>query len=77
MAAAEKKAEAEGRPSLGKIRLDTACLQGGGGGGGCPAEKLLYVIFGIIGDNQSGLRLLLSIIFYCLFYFQEYSMQCI
>ena len=50
MAAAEKKAEPEGRPSLGKIRLDTACLQGGGGG--CPAEKLLYVIFGIIGDNQ-------------------------
>ena len=48
MAAAEKKAEAEGRPSLGKIRLDAACLQGGGGG--CPAEKLLYVIFGIIGD---------------------------
>jgi len=47
MAAAEKKAEAEGRPSLGKIRLDAACLQGGGGG--CPAEKLLYVIFGIIG----------------------------
>ena len=75
MAAAEKKPEPEGRPSLGKIRLDTACLQGGGGG--CPAEKLLYVIFGIIGDNQSGLRLLLSIIFYCLFYFQEYSMQCI
>ena len=73
MAAAETKTEAGGRPSLGKIRLDAACLQGGGGG--CPAEKLLYVIFGIIGDNQ--LCLSLSIIFYCLFYFQEYSMQCI
>ena len=48
MATAETKTEAEGRPSLGKIRLDAACLQGGGGG--CPAEKLLYVIFGIIGD---------------------------
>ena len=75
MATAETKTEAGGRPSLGKIRLDAACLQGGGGGGGCPAEKLLYVIFGIIGDNQ--LCLSLSIIFYFLFYFQEYSMQCI
>jgi len=44
-------ASAEGgkKPSLGKIRLDTSCLQGGGGGGGCPAEKLLYVLFAIIG----------------------------
>ena len=42
-------AEGGKKPSLGKIRLDTSCLQGGGGGGGCPAEKLLYVLFAIIG----------------------------
>ena len=71
MATAETKTEAGGRPSLGKIRLDAACLQGGGGG--CPAEKLLYVIFGIIGDNH----VCNCLIFYCLCYFQEYSMQCI
>lgn len=35
--------------NLGTIRLDTSCLQGqAGAGGGCPVEKLLYVIFGII-----------------------------
>ena len=31
---------------LGKVILDTSCLQAsGGGGGGCPVEKVLYVIF--------------------------------
>ena len=54
---ASKPPETEGTPgkkaSLGKIRLDTSCLQGGGGGGGggCPAEKLLYVLFGVIGEH--------------------------
>ena len=44
--------EAGEKKSLGKIRLDTGCLdQGGGGGGGCPAEKFLYVIFAIVGKE--------------------------
>ena len=30
---------------LGKVILDTSCLQASGGGGGCPVEKVLYVIF--------------------------------
>ena len=38
------------KPSLGKIRLDTSCLQQQGGGGGCPMEKLFYIFFGIIGN---------------------------
>ena len=41
--------DAAKKPNLGKIRLDTSCLQGGGGGG-CPAEKLLYVLFAVIGE---------------------------
>ena len=39
------------KKSLGKIRLDTRCLSQEGGG--CPAEKFLYAVFVIIGEEQN------------------------
>ena len=51
--AKEKEKEKEGTKktgSLGKVILDTSCLQAsGGGGGGCPVEKVLYVLFLVTG----------------------------
>jgi len=44
----DSKSSTEQKPSLGKIRLDTSCLQQSSGGGGCPMEKLVYVFFAIV-----------------------------
>ena len=42
----KEKGERKKTGGLGKVILDTSCLQAsGGGGGGCPVEKVLYVIF--------------------------------
>jgi len=46
----QKSSSSGEKKSLGKIRLDTGCLDQGGGGG-CPAEKFLYVIFAFIGKK--------------------------
>merc|ERR1719219_787188 len=47
MTEAKEKGDRKKTGGLGKVILDTSCLQasGGGGGGGCPVEKVLYVIF--------------------------------
>ena len=42
---AEKGARKKTGGGLGKVILDTSCLQTSGGGGGCPVEKFLYVLF--------------------------------
>ena len=46
----KEKGERKKTGGLGKVILDTSCLQAsGGGGGGCPVEKVLYVIFLVTG----------------------------
>ena len=41
----EKKEGIKKTGGLGKVILDTSCLQASGGGGGCPVEKVIYVLF--------------------------------
>merc|ERR550519_2937708 len=45
MRESKEKGGAKKTGGLGKVILDTSCLQTSGGGGGCPVEKVLYVIF--------------------------------
>ena len=45
MTEAKEKGGSKKTGGLGKVILDTSCLQASGGGGGCPVEKVLYVIF--------------------------------